>query len=324
MSRLVPALLALCLVAAGPVMAADTITLTSQYGPGKPQTLFWEHFVERLEAERPGRFEPRIVVGGALGGEKEEAEGVRLGSITGALSTVANLTTWVPLGAVLDLPFEFEDADHVVRTMDGPLGAVLKEEYRAQGFEVPAFIIFGARHLLGSKPFLVPADVEGVTMRVLESDLHVSLWRSLGATPTALPITEAYGALSNGVVGAMDMTKSGYEALKLYEVAPILSETAHIWAIGVVYFDANWWDRLSDEDRAAVEEASLEAADYFNEIAAAEQDAAMMRTIEKGAKLVAVDQAPWRKALGDFAAEYAAGLDDPQAIEALAAIENAR
>jgi len=324
MSRLVLAALALCLFAAGPVAAQDPITLTSQYGPGKPQTLFWEHFAQRLEEERPGRFAPRIVVGGALGGEKEEAEGVRLGSITGALSTVANLTTWVPLGAVLDLPFQFEDADHIKRTLDGPLGAVLKEEYRAQGFEVPAFIIFGARHLLGDAPFTAPADVEGVTMRVLESDLHVSLWRSLGATPTALPITEAYGALSNGVVGAMDMTKSGFEALKLYEVSPVLSETAHIWAIGVVYFDAAWLDGLSDDDRAAVEEAAIEAADYFNRIAAEEQDAAMMRTVEKGATLVAVDQAPWRAALGDFAADYAATLDDPLAIEALAAIENAR
>ncbi|WMS42052.1 TRAP transporter substrate-binding protein [Acuticoccus sp. MNP-M23] len=324
MIRLAAVLCALCLLPALPARAQDPITLTSQYGPGKPQTLFWEHFAARLEEERPGRFAPRIVIGGALGGEKEEAEGVRLGSITGALSTVANLTTWVPLGAVLDLPFEFEDADHIKRTLAGPLGAVLKEQYRAQGFEVPAFIIFGARHLLGKNEVSVPADIKGVTMRVLESDLHVALWRSLGAAPTALPITEAYGALSNGVVGAMDMTKSGYEALKLYEVAPVLSQTAHIWAIGVVYFDARWWDGLADEDRAAVREAALEAADYFNDIAAKEQDAAMMRTAEKGARLVTVDQAPWRAALGDFAAEYAAALDDPLAVEALAAIENAR
>ena len=59
------------LVAASPALAAERITVTSQYGPGKPQTLYWEHFAEALEASRPGAFEVTIVTGGALGGVKE-------------------------------------------------------------------------------------------------------------------------------------------------------------------------------------------------------------------------------------------------------------
>ncbi len=312
------------LLAVQPALAAERITVTSQYGPGKPQTLYWEHFAQELEAARPGAFEVTIVTGGAMGGEKEEAEAIRLGSITGSLSTIANLTTWVPLGAVLDLPFLFEDMGHIERTLAGPLGDTLKAAYREEGFVVPAFIVFGARHILSKKPITVPSDIKGLTMRSLQSDLHIALWRSLGANPTALPITEAYGALANGVVSAMDMTKSGFEALKLYEVAPILSETAHIWAIGVVYFNADFWDGLDEADRHAFEAAARSSAAYFNEIAAAEQAEALARTIEKGAKLQEVDQGPWREALGSFARDYAQGMDDPRATEALGDIEAAR
>ena len=317
-------ILALILVLATPAAAAEKITVTSQYGPGKPQTLIWERFKTLLDEARPGAYDVTIVTGGALGGEKEEAEAIRLGSITGSVSTVANLTTWVPLGAVLDLPFVFEDEAHIMRVLDGPLGETLREAYRAEGFEVPAFIIFGARHLIAKKPLVRPEDMNGITMRSLQSDLHISLWRSLGANPTALPITEAYSALANGVVEAMDMTKSGFEALKLYEPAPVLTETAHIWAIGVVYFDAAFWNGLSAADQAVFEKAAKEAAAYFNEIAAAEQDQAMARTMQEGAVLEKVDQAPWRAALGNFAQDFAATLDDPRAGEALGEIEAGR
>ena len=312
------------IIATTPALAAETITVTSQYGPGKPQTLFWEHFAGELEAARPGAFDVNIVTGGALGGEKEEAEAIRLGSITGSLSTAANLTTWVPLGAVLDLPFVFEDIDHIERTLAGPLGDTFRAAYREEGFVVPAFIVFGARHILAKTAVTVPADIDGLTMRSLQSDLHIALWRSLGANPTALPITEAYGALANGVVSAMDMTKSGFEALKLYEVAPVLSETAHIWAIGVVYFNADFWDGLAEADRQAFQAAAISSAAYFNEIAAAEQAEALARTIEKGAKLQTVDQAPWREALGTFAQDYAERIEDPRAADAIGEIEAAR
>lgn len=318
LALLVAALLAV------PALAAERLTVTSQYGPGKPQTLFWQHFAEELEKARPGAYDITLVTGGALGGEKDEAEAVRLGSITGTLSTVANLTTWVPLGAALDLPFVFTDRDHIMRVLDGPFGDTLKAAYREEGFVVPAFIIFGARQILAKEPIETPEDLAGLTLRALPSDLHIALWRALGANPTALPITEAYSALGSGVVDAMDMTKSGYEALKLYEVAPYLSETAHIWAIGVVYFNADFWDGLSEEDRALFTRLSEDAAAYFNGLTEKEADEALARTLQKGAKSIPVDQALWRAALGDFAESYARGLTDPRAVEALEAIEAER
>ncbi|MEM8852111.1 MAG: TRAP transporter substrate-binding protein [Pseudomonadota bacterium] len=320
--HLIVALAFVCVV--GSAAAQDRLTVTSQYGPSKPQTLFWERFKSIIEAERPGAYDITIVTSGALGGEKEEAEAMRLGAITGALSTVASLTTWVLAGTVLDLPFVFEDEEHIVRALDGPVGESLKEAYRSEGFEVPAFIIFGARHLIGQTPRTAPGTMEDVTMRVLQSDLHIALWRSLGANPTALPITEAYTALSNGVVDAMDMTMSGFEALRLYEVAPVLTETAHIWAVGVVYFDVNFWNGLSDEDKALFTRAARESAAYFNTLAAAEQEAAMARAEALGARRVSVESAPWRAATAPFVDAYVSALDDPLAQSAFQAIKNAR
>ncbi|MEM6848335.1 MAG: TRAP transporter substrate-binding protein [Pseudomonadota bacterium] len=313
----------LALIAATPALG-ETITVTSQYGPGRPQTVFWEVFRDRIGEALPGRFNVRIVTGGALGGEKEEAQAIRLGSIDGALSTVANLTTWVPEGAALDLPFIFDGPEHILAALDGPAGERLIAAYGDEQFIVPAFIIFGARHVIGDAPFETPADLEGVTVRSLQADLHVAFWRALGANPTTLAITEAYGALSNGVVDAMDMTMSGYDALKLFEAAPVLSETAHIWAIGVVYFSAEFWSGLTAAEQDAVASAANEAAVEFNRLAADEQASAMARTTEKGATRVSVNPDPWRAALSPFVNDYVSQRDDARLRDVVDAIKAAR
>ncbi|MCR9127817.1 MAG: TRAP transporter substrate-binding protein [Rhodobacteraceae bacterium] len=297
------------------------VTVTSLYAPSKPQTLVWVKFGELLEDRLPGEFEVRIITDGALGGEKEEAEGILLGSINGSLSTIANLTTWVPEGALFDMPFMFRDQAHIDAVMNGPIGQEMKGLYKAQGFTVLDFITYGSRNVISKAPIDSPDDVAGKTMRVLPSELHVDLWDSLGANPTAVPITEAYGALETGVVDYMDMTKSGFDALKLFEVAPYLTETNHIWALGVIYFGNNFFDKLSPEQQAVFQEVAAEATDYFDELAAAEQDASLQKTLAAGAEVVATDIGAWQTAMEPFWDSYA---DKVGGIERIKAVVDTR
>jgi len=307
-------------LAAGTAHAAPrVITVSSQYGEDKPQSMVWRFIERRLDEELPGAFEVRLVTSGALGGEKEEAEGIRLGSIQGALSTLANLTTWVPEGALFDMPFLFRDADHVIAVTDGPIGEALAAAYADEGFHVLDFIVFGARHVIGDRAYRTPETVEGQTMRVLQSALHIDLWRTLGADPTALPITEAYNALSTGLVDMMDMTKSGFHALRLYEVAPQLTETGHIWAVGVIYVGTDFWDSLTAEEQAVLTAVGEEAGAYFNDIAAAEQARALEEAVEGGAIVHQPDRDAWRAAMDPIWAAWADRVGGMERIEAVAA-----
>lgn len=305
--------LALFLGLASPAIAAGKpVTVAVIYGPEKPQAKLWYHFRDLVSARMPDAFDFRIVTGGALGGEKETAEGVRLGSINAAESTLANLTTWVPDGAVFDMPFMFRDSGHVDRVMDGPVGDEFRQKYTEQGFVVLGWITYGARNVISREPIRSPADVKGRKMRVLQSALHVELWRSLGANPTTVPITEAYNALETGVVDYMDMTKSGYQALKLYEVVPNFTETSHIWALGAIYVGRDWFNGLTADEQTAFREAGRQSAAYFNQLAAAEQDESLKAAIEKGAKVIEPDAAAWRAAMAPFWESYApkvGGLD---------------
>ncbi|MGK6312198.1 TRAP transporter substrate-binding protein [Neorhizobium sp. DT-125] len=263
-----------------------TITVASLLGDDKPETRIWVRIGELVEAKLPGQFKFNIVRNGALGGEKEVAEGTRLGSIQASLSTVSSLSGWVPELQILDLPFLFKDSDHVRKTVEGDIGADLKQKLAAQNFVIGDFINYGARHLLTKEPVTRPEQLKGKKIRVIQSPLHTKLWSAFGTAPVGIPITETYNALSTGVADAMDLTKSAYAGFKLYEVVPYMTETGHIWASGVVFYAAGFWNQLNEEQKAVFLDASREGAAYFNQLIVEDEAKSVEQSLKNGGKLL--------------------------------------
>lgn len=310
-----PALLTAC-----PGLAAGRpVTVASLFGEDKPETMVWRRIAQTLERTAPGRFDLRIVGNAALGGEKEVAEGLRLGSVQASLSTISALSGWVPEGQILDLPFLFRDRGHLRRVLDGPLGAELKGKYEAQGFVVLGFINYGARHLLAKEPITTPAAIRGKRIRVIQSPLHTELWSGLGAYPTPIPIPETYNALKTGVVDCMDLTKSAYVGFRLHEVVPWLIETGHIWASGVIMVSAAFWKSLSADDRTALAAAAAEGTAYFDELIVADEAASMAKAAAEGGKVAAAEDRPaWEAGARKVWTAFAPRLGGLDRIEAIA------
>ncbi len=262
-----------------------------------PNARMWMRYRDLVRERTAGAVELQVFANGQLGGEREMAEGMRLGSIQGADVTLAALSAWVPEGQIFDLPFLFRDLAHVEKVVGGPIGERYKALYRAQNFEVPAFFTYGARHLVSRQPVLSLADVRGKQMRVIQSPLHIAIWRTLGANPSPIPITETFNALATGVVDMMDITKGVYESLRLNEVAPHLTETGHIWAVGAIAFARPFWARLSADQQKVLADTGVEMAAYIDRLHMEMEAEAMVRTGQRGAKVHAIDREPWRAAL---------------------------
>lgn len=275
--------------------ASRDVVVASLLGEDKPETKVWRFFAERVETRLPGQFRFRIVTNGALGGEKQVAENIRLGAVQASLSTVSALSGWVPQLQILDLPFLFRDAGHMRRVVTGPVGDDLTERLAAEQFVVGGFIDYGARHLLAKEPVTRPAELEGKTIRVINTPLHTRLWSAYGATPVGIPITETYNALGSGVADAMDLTKSAYAGFKLYEVVPFMTETGHIRAAGVIYFSAGFWNGLDPEAQAVFSAAADEAALYFNSLIVEDEVQSVALAEANGASvLTPEDMDAWR------------------------------
>nr|WP_272213724.1 TRAP transporter substrate-binding protein [Marinicella sp. W31]MDC2879674.1 TRAP transporter substrate-binding protein [Marinicella sp. W31] len=301
---------------ARPAHAQTTVTVASLLGEDKPETKIWRLFAEKAEERLPGRFRFNIVTNGALGGEKQVADSIRLGSVQASLSTVSALSSWVPQLQILDLPFLFRSPEHLRRVVTGPVGAGLKAQLADERFVVGGFIDYGARHLLAKTPVTRPEQLEGVTIRVINSPLHTGLWSAFGAVPVGIPITETYNALATGVADAMDLTKSAYAGFKLYEVVPCLTETGHIRASGVIYFAQGFWNGLDTETQAVLNEISTEAALYFNALIVEDETAAMETARENGGEIFQPeDMEAWRAGAKGVWTEFAPAVGGMELIE---------
>jgi TRAP-type C4-dicarboxylate transport system substrate-binding protein len=225
----------------------------------------------------------------------------------------------VPELQILDLPFLFRDGEHVRKVVTGETGNELKTKLAAQQFIAADFINYGARHLLTKEPVTRPEQLEGKKIRVIQSPLHTKLWSAFGTTPVGIPITETYNALATGVADAMDLTKSAYAGFKLYEVVPYLTETGHIWASGVVYYGATFWNQLDDEEKKVLSEASSEGAKYFNQLIVEDETKSVELALSKGGKVLqpeALDE--WRKGAQGVWQDFAGivgGIEKIQAVQ---------
>ncbi|MDR1936129.1 MAG: TRAP transporter substrate-binding protein, partial [Candidatus Accumulibacter sp.] len=296
-----------------------TVTIGTLVGESKPETQVWHFIRDKIESRLPGHFAFRIVPNAALGvGEKELVEGMQLGSVSGAVTTISPLSSFSPAAQILDLPFLLKDGAHLQRVLDGPLGDELKRDLEAKGFIVLGYVNYGVRYLFSKEAITSPEQLAGKRVRSIPNRVHTKMWQAFNAQPVTLPIAETYNALSTGVVEAMDLNKSAYAALKLYEVVPYLNETAHIWASGAIHVSSEFWKRLDQEEQKVFAQAALEGAAHFNELIVKDEALAVAEAAKAGGHVVKIpDRSPWERAAQKVWEEFAPQLGGLERIRAI-------
>jgi TRAP-type C4-dicarboxylate transport system substrate-binding protein len=136
--------------------------------------------------------------------------------------------------------------------------------------------------------------------------LWVSLFKTLGASPTPINFGELYAALQTHVVDGQENPLALIQSAKLYEVQKYVSLSGHIWDGHYIFANAIRWNALPEDVRATITTALSDAATKqrqdilrFNEQAANEMQAA-------GVVFNKVDTKPFRDALraGGFYADW--------------------
>jgi TRAP-type C4-dicarboxylate transport system substrate-binding protein len=103
-----------------------------------------------------------------------------------------------------------------------------------------------------SKPIVTPDDMKGLKVRASVVPLYVSLFRALGAAPTAIPFPELYVALQTRIVDAQTNPLQLLEIAKLYEVQSFCSLTGHTWEGYFNCANAKVWAALPANMQAIV------------------------------------------------------------------------
>jgi len=295
-----------------------TARMSIEVQEGHPKAIAVERFAKLVAERTNGEVEIKVFPNSQLGGEVETAEGIRIGSIQIGLVTSSILVNWVPEVQALDLPFLFLNDAHAIKASE-PLSNRLRAKFESQGFHLLGFSVNGARELISTFPIEKPEDVRGKKMRVIQSPLHLELWKAMGANPVPIPAPEIYTSLQTRVVDFFDNTTTNYKTFRFYEVAPHFTKLDHIYALGTWIVGLRWWRTLPKSHQAAIEKSALEIQPVIPELLSKTDDEALAYAKKNGnAKIVIVDdKQPWRAATAKMFAEFAEKIPDGKEIVSL-------
>lgn len=289
---------------AAPVLALD-LTAAHSSQPGEESYIAFEYLANKINKSHSG-LTMKVFAAGQAGSEKDTVEQVRIGALS--MTTVASpvLSTSSALVGVLDIPFLFRDVDHAWAVIDGPIGQKInKQVLKDTGLAVVAWWGSGFRNVFTrNKPVKTPADLSGLKIRVIGSQLYIDTFNTLGAKATPLPYGEVYQALATGVVDGAENESSGYRRMKFYEVAPYYSLTRHFFLFKPVLMYAATLEKMTPAQRKFFEGALAEATTIQRYLVGAENQENLAFVKQHGAKINEVDRDAFQKKLQPVIAKF--------------------
>jgi C4-dicarboxylate-binding protein DctP len=240
-------------------------------------------FKELAEKYTDGKVRIEVYPNSSLYKDKEEIEALQLGSVQMLAPSTAK---FAPLGAkefeALDLPWLFKDEDTYAKAMKGPIGKWLFQKLESKGISGLAYWDNGFHMTSANRPLLMPADFQGLKVRISGSKIADRYFRDMGSIPQIMAFSEVYQALQTGVVDGCENTPSNYLTQKFYEVQKDITVSYHAHLQYAVIVNSKFWNGLPADIRKQLDKAMDEATDYTNSIAVKENEDALAEIKKSG------------------------------------------
>ena len=319
----VQSLVALAALAVMPLAAqaqAMKITLGHGAAPGNPRHEASLKFAEVLKAKTNGRIEVQVAPSAQLGDDAAMVTALRTGALDMSANSQGAVANAVPEYAAYGMPFLFATPAQAFRLLDGPLGKELADRTAEKGMVLLGTWDNGIRHMTNSKrPISKVEDMKGLKMRVPPDATLVDIMKSLGAESQQIRFAELYVALQQGVVDGQENPLVNIHASKLYEVQKHLALTSHQFQMTPLLMSKRTWDRLSDADKRAVQEAATEATALQRKLSQEADDRLLADLRSKGVQVTTPDKAAFEKATADVDDKWMASNIGPYVKKVIAA-----
>jgi tripartite ATP-independent transporter DctP family solute receptor len=278
--------------------AAPAVALRlAEIHPADHPTAQADYEFARLVRERSGgRIQISVYPDSVLGQEVSVLEQLQFGAIDIARVSLSAVSVYVPRLVALQMPYLYEDAEHMWRVLKGDIGNELLSSVSDAGFVGLGWFDSGARSFYTTrKQVLRPSDLKGMRIRVQEGGVMASVLVACGATPVVKAFGETYSALQSGEVDGAENNASSYYTANHFKIAPYYSLTEHSRIPEIVAGSAVAFEALSRGDRELIAKAAMDTIDFQRAAWDRYEKLAADRIREAGARVVKItDLGPWR------------------------------
>ena len=198
----------------------------------------------------------------SLGNDVAATQSVRTGTLDMVLTSTAPLASMVPALAVFDLPFLFDNAREADQVLDGKAGDWFTAKLTSVGVVNLAWWENGFRHTTNSRhPINKVEDFQGVKLRVMQNNVFIDTFKTLGSNAVPMAFSEVYSALETKTVDGQENPFANIENSKFYEVQKYLSLTKHAYTPLPLLFSKKVWDEMSPAEQGVLKDCAAQGRD---------------------------------------------------------------
>ncbi len=302
------------------------LTMGNINPPKHGTSLASQQFIDKLAEVSGGKLKAVHHHSGALGGEREVAQQIQLGTVDFGPITTAPLSTLVPEMSVFQLPYIFRDYDHVFKALDG--GDTLQKYYDAvldrRGLKLVGFIAAGYRGIYGHHPINGLADVKGKKVRVQEDKILVATFKALGLISTPIAFPEVATSLQTRVIDFAEGGVNTFYHNKFYDIVKNVADVRHTHQCVALVMSKSSWQKQDAAGQKAIR-AAWEHARQFNRKFILDEDKSIQDQVRaKGVAITKPDATPFRQATQSVYEEFyttPAGKDARKMVDYILAVK---
>src|SRR5580692_4637579 len=212
------------------------------------------------------------------------------GVLTLGYQSSSYLTDRVPELGFVDLPFLFQTRQQARAAMDGDLGRYLagKIEERVN-YRILGWFENGFRHISNRlRRVRLPADLEGMRIRVLPSEVQARTFELLGAVPVRCDLTEAIAGIKAGTLDAQENPFANTVTYGVHKFHHFHTVTNHFYISRPIFLHRPSFEAWPAELQDAMREAVARAVALQRDLAIAEDRDARAAIEAAGCEITAL------------------------------------
>jgi TRAP-type transport system periplasmic protein len=278
-----------CLIAV-PAVAQTEIKLGHVGEPGSLFQKSADEFAKRANAKLAGKAKVIVYGSSQLGGDKEMIQKLKLGTLDMALPSTV-MSSEVDIAGIFEMPYIVKDRAHMGRIEKDVFWPMIEPAIEKKGLKVLAVWENGVRHITNNKrPIKVPADLQGIKLRVPEGKWRVKMFQAYGANPSPMKFSELFTALQTGVMDGEENPLTQIYSAKLQEVQKYLSLSGHVYTPAYLTVGTKHWETLPADIRKVLEDTAKETQAFVYQAAAHDEEDLLGKLKQAGMQVNDVDK----------------------------------
>jgi tripartite ATP-independent transporter DctP family solute receptor len=304
-SRIVVLVIAVLISGCDPNSTETRLTLAHSLEPTHTVHQAMLFMDGRLRDLSGGSMRLDIYPSAQLGTEREAIELLQIGSLAMTKVSAAPLESFVPAMRIFNLPYLFRDHAHYLAVLDSDIGLELLLAPVTARLRGLGYYDAGSRSFYTTdRPVMTPADLDGLKIRVQQSQTAMQMVQALGGSPTPISFGELYTALQQGVVDGAENNAPSFYTSGHYEVARYYTLDEHTAVPDLVLISTRVWESLDESERAWLQQAVDESVVYQRDLWQRDTEAALDAVQADGVEILRPDKSSFEAVVRNMLAEY--------------------